>query len=279
MSLVAMRRAALRRLSMAVALLTVPWIAYPGNWVTVAPASAVSEQWWTGDAVLVYVSLILGLSWLTIAGRGVVRDLVVGAPDTKLRWLGALGQAITEPRGRLTFVVSGLGYGVLFGLLTGLLTISSPVTSAEGAASSGSFILCCGPPGTTPGAVFLVASRIQIAVNPAGLLLLVAGVVLFAANVTAAVRLMRRHLATRSGIITGTTGVLGTFLLGCPSCGTILLASLLAGAGAAGILIDWTTYQTPLLLVAFPLAIGSLYLAGRQLVSVSSCGLPPSTTA
>ena len=269
-----MKRAALRRLSIAAALLSVPWIVYPGNWVTVAPASASAGQWWTGDAVLVYISLILGFLWLTIAGRGIASDLVAGPADARSHWLAALIRAISEPRSRWLLVVSALGYGTVFAIFTGVLTISSALASGDGGASAGSLILCCGPPGTTPGAVFLVAPAIQVAVNPADLLLLVAGVVLFAANVTAALRLLGRHLDTRSGLITGTTGILGTLLLGCPSCGTILLASVLAGTGAAGILIDWTAFQGPLLLAAFPLAIGSLYLAGRQLALVSGCKIP-----
>jgi MFS family permease len=261
-----------RRLVIGVGLFTIPWLAYPGNWSSTAPGSPSAQLSWTADAVLVYVTLLLGVGLVALTAMRTVRRF--GAGTLGPRWLRALAGVVADRRNRVALVLAGLAYAIFFSFFTGLVAIIPSAPSAGETRPSISAILCCGPPGTTPGVVIGVVSYLQLAANPMTLLLLAVGLPLFAVNVAAAAHLVRRGYSAGTGVATGTTGALGTLLVNCPSCGTILLANALAGTGAAGALVGWTQLQTPLLLAAFPIAISSLWFAGRQLERPSVCPRP-----
>ena len=270
-----LRRA--QHLAMGVGLLMIPWLAYPGNWSSTAPSSPAAQMSWTVDAVLVYLTILLGAGWLSLMVLGEIRRFRNKPDGIRPPWLGALAGTLLDRTSRIPLVLAASAYGVFFSFFTGLVAIIPSASSTGEALPSISTVLCCGPPGITPGVVVLVTPNLQLAANPATLLLLAAGLPLFAANVASAAWLVRRGRSAGRGALTGTAGALGTLLLNCPSCGTILLANALAGTAAAGALVGLTAVQTPLLLAAFPMAIGSLWLAGRQIARPAGCVLPSNT--
>jgi hypothetical protein len=269
-----MERALARRWAVGLGLLTFPWLAYPGNWTSVAPSSPAAVGAWTADSLLVYAALFLGLVWMSRTTLTAIRWARYAPPWSRLRWLQRLAEVLGDRGIRVPFLIAAASYGAFFAFFTGLVTVI-PSTAEPGVAiPSVSTILCCGPPGLTPGVVLLIAPSVQIAVNPLTLLLLALGLTLFAANVVVAIGLIRRGRSVGRSTMKGTAGVLGTLLFNCPSCGTVLLANALAGTAAAGALVGWAGLQAPLLASALPLSTGALWLSGRQLDRPMSCPQP-----
>ena len=248
-------------------------LTYPGSWTTKVPSPGSSESEWTVSATLVYIGLILGTS---ISAIGIRRGLRASSDRSSQSppWLQSLAAAISDSRTRGVLLATALLYAVFFSLFTGVLTVAWDGSISAPSFPAGSDVLCCGPPGLTPGLVLMVSPYLQLTAVPLTLLVLVVSVPIFSANivlVTVAFRLTRGPASAGPGIL----GTLGAVLVGCPSCGTLLLLNALEGTVGAGLVAGWVAYQTPLLFAALPASGLALYWSSRRLAS-TRCRIPSS---
>lgn len=266
-----MDRATAQRLAVRLGLLVVPSLAYPGNWSSVAPSTPAAQAAWDVDALLVYTSLLVGFLWTATTIHRAVHRVRDEPPWPRHRWLQSVATVLGDRSSRVPFLLASVTYAVFFAVFIDLVSV---IPSTPEAVPSFSTILCCGPPGNTPGVILLATPTVQIAVYPDALLLLALGLPLFSANIVVAISVLRRGGSRGATSVVSTAGVLGTLLFNCPSCGTILLANALAGAAGAGALLGWSRLQAPLLAPALPLAIGGLWTSGRQMSRASTCRRP-----
>lgn len=258
----------------------VPLVVYPGNWSDTFPPTAQAISVWNSEAVLVFLGLgvasallLLGLLSLLQAWAG-GRDAAAEGRRT------ALARVVLARRNRGILLASALGYALFFGVFSGVLGVAPGGDIVANGYPSATEYLCCGPIGTTPGLVVVMNHYVQLSFSPGAILMGIGGTVILGMNVTATAETMR-HRAPRSlRSVAGVAGAFGAFFTNCPTCGTIILVNALAGTGAAGLLLGWTIFQAPLLLVAFPLGGLSLYLMAPSLAppgcETSPAPLPPS---
>jgi hypothetical protein len=194
--------------------------------------------------------------------------------------LTALACLLRPARNRRVFMVAAVGYVAFFAWFVSLYAISF---GGPGIAMSSypavTNVLCCGAVGYTPVAILIVAPTMEFVVYPLVLVLLLAGTVLFAANVTATVALVRPVSASFGALGSLTLGSAGALFVNCPVCGTVLLWNAIAGTAAAGLLTGWAANQLPFMLAAFPLSVIALVWNGRQMSGRNTgarCALPAS---
>lgn len=256
-----------RRVSLGAVAVALPILLYPGDWASVAPVTPEADMAWTGLGLAVLVTVALGLTWIGWAFLDAAR---VRSDNSEEGVLAALGVVLLARRNRVPLILSAVGYASLFVFFTGTLSFGAGVETPDSPAAF--LILCCGPPGLTPGFVVEIPPAMQLSTNPLSLVLLVVGVVLFSANLTSVVELARRSSPARTATASGVLGAAGTLLVGCPSCGTILAASILEGTVVGGLLTGWAVLQWPLFLSAIPLALAGLWVVGRRLSRPAACG-------
>ncbi|MDE1819778.1 MAG: hypothetical protein KGJ23_02160 [Euryarchaeota archaeon] len=250
----------------------VPLLAYPGNWANALPSTAASVADWRMAAVLDYLGVLGSVTLFTAGLVLLVRAWSVQPPSAgRIEWVKALAQALVAKRNRKVLLVSSVAYAALFVTLTGLVGVALHGDVRATGFPSVTEFLCCGPVGITPGLVVAVDPYLQISLNPLTLLLAYAGVLLFSLNVTLAIESIRARLGGWRQRPVALAGAFSAFLVGCPSCGTILLVNALEGTAVSGLLLGWSAYQTPLLLVAFPLGVASLVLTARGLSKMRGC--------
>jgi hypothetical protein len=259
-----------RRLTVGLALVAGPLLAYPGNWATSAPETAAGQSAWTGFAVVVYLGLILGVVVVASAIRGLVRAWASGPTDGPL---ASLARLLRPVRNRRVFLAASVGYAAFFAWFVSLYGFSSGgpgiwMPSYPAVTN----VICCGWPGYTPAAILVLTPSFELVVYPLVLILLLAATFLFAANVTATAALVWSAPVSGKTLGSLTLGSLGALFVNCPVCGTILVFNVLAGAAFAGLLTVWAANQILFMLAAFPLAVAALAWNGRQL-SASKAGV------
>jgi len=262
----------LSRLLVGSALVLVPLLIYPGNWSSNPPWGPPATLVWQALALGVYVSLVVGIG-LLVAG---VRRLLLywkGLPDGKAPRRRALAEALLTPSSRRIFGGVAVAYILFFGAFTSLLGFSLHGAISAPQYPDGYVVLCCGPVGLTPGIVTIPGPWLQISVDPAALLFLSAGVVFLGTNLAAA-RALSRQGGSRATVGTAVgLGSVGALLVSCPTCGTVLLFNILGSVTATGLLLTWYTWQTPLLLAAFPLSFAVTVWTADRLSRTAACSL------
>lgn len=255
------------------ALLIFPWLLYPGNFANQPPGPAELGAW-TLLAVLIYVSLLLGALLLGWGSARLLRGWEEGPGASTRPGRAALAHALREPRFRPVWIVSLVGFALFFSFFTGSLAVSLHGAFTGTSYPSGTVVFCCGGLGLTPGLVALLGPGVLLSYGPQSLALLGLSTTLFSANMVASAALWRGRSSPGEASVAGALGALGALFVNCPQCGTLLLFNALEASAAAGLIAGWVAYQAPLLLIAFPLSLGTLAYAGRALSRPPACPVP-----
>lgn len=267
---------AYRRFGLGAALLIGPMAAYPGNWSDASPLTPAGQSAWALVGAIVFVSIAIGASVVLAAAVDLLRAWRGRPPGTARR---SIGDALAEDRGRRTVAVSAVAYVLVVGAFLSLYGWSSggPGIWASSYPSAQN-VLCCGPVGETPVAILVVTPSFELVTYPVVLVTVFVATLLFSTNVAVASALLR-HRVAGSAIGGASLGTVSALLVNCPSCGTILLANVLAGTTAAGLLVAWAAYSVPLMLVSFPLSFATIAWTARRLSRArigGACATQPS---
>ena len=261
-------RRAYRRFALGFALLFGPMTLYPGNWSDVGPLAAGAQASWALVGALVFASITLGAvlvfgSWRTLLGLWRGR-----APGTVRR---SIADALAGRRERRTMAISAAAYVLLVGAFLSVYGWSSGGPGIWASAyPSAQNVLCCGPVGETPAAILIVAPSFELVTYPIVMVTVFLATLLFSMNVAMAMALLSRRVSGPTAVGGASVGTVSALLVNCPSCGTILLANLLAGTAGAGLLVAWAAYSVPLMLLSFPLSLLALAWSSRRLSRADS---------
>lgn len=262
-------------LVLGLSLIGAPLLAYPGNWVSSAPETPAQELGWSEFGILVYLGLAVGFVLVFHAIRATLAGWTVSSIPSRRR---ALARCLRSTSNRPILALAAAGYALFFAAFAALYSFALTGPGIVMPAYPGvTNVLCCGPAGYTPVVALVVTPHFELVVYPLVLVLLVGSTSLFAVNIVAATELLRQpapRAPSSGGLILGS---LGAALVNCPACGTILAWNALSGSAAAGLLVGWVTYQTPLLLAAFPLSLVALVWNAHQLNrrgGMASCPRP-----
>lgn len=264
---------ALREILFGAVLLVVPWVLYPGSFATDGPAGP-EVRAWTLAVLVVFLTMAAGGLFAFQGARRLLRIWSGVEPGPTGPRRQALAGALRDRKLRWAWGASVIVFVLFFAFFTGLLGVDLNGGLASRGGPYGAVVYCCGAWGITPGLVLVPTGTIELSANPQELLLLAVSTTLFSANMVAAVALWRGALRPGSATLAGTLGTLGALFVNCPQCGTLVLFSALEGTAAAGLLVGWVAFQTPLLVAAFPLSLLTLAYSARALARPGACPRP-----
>jgi len=227
-----------------------------------------------------YATIILVLVGLTMAFAGITRYLQImpskGGTRNRAWKLERLSFAIAHRGSAKIFLLSSVGYGLIFGVVSSTLVFQPGLAFSEVygvKVPSLVPVLCCGTFGQMPQLVFYATQQLAILVIPANIVLLfvVSWLVGLNAGIANFAYASRPQLAGARWI-SGLGAIVGLFTI-CPTCAGFFLLATLGVSGAVALALTLSSLQAVFIGIGIPILAVTPILMIRRIPATVTCSV------
>ncbi len=198
------------------------------------------------------------------------------AKDNRTDIISIIAQTTWNPRSRMVFVITFVGYGVFFSLVSGTLIYQPEINFAVqyGAAIPSGFVApCCGDPGYMPKIIIYLTEHVGLQIIPINMTLQVVVSYLVGLNMSIAVNTY--SIAKREGGFS-TVGAMAGLFVACPTCAGSFSSIFIGTASSIALTIAITQLQTLFIAISIPVLLITPFIMMRKLQGTDNgCKLDP----
>ena len=218
-----------------------------------------------------YATLFLILAGLSLAFLGVsyfLRTLRPGERSSSI--FATVSMILREKWYARIFVLSALGYGLVFAAVSSTLVYQPGVTFSEAYGVQVPSILpvvCCGSIGQVPQFVIYITQQVAILLIPINVVLLFTVSWLVGLNASVAAFAYKNRPQTAGGQWIGSLGAIIGLFTACPTCAGFFLLTILGLSGAISLALTLTSLQGLFILAGIPILVATPLLTSRRITS------------